>query len=104
MSKRLRDCEHYLRLLMSSDNVQGEALLVTASDKQVECLSEIIRNVLRLPVSKKTKDIIKLHHKTFITLANKDITVEKRLALVQKSHLNILNLLLSIKKKLIPLL
>ena len=89
---------------MSCDEVQGEALLVTATEKQAECLSEIIRNVLRLPVSRKTKDLIKLHQNTLTLLADKEITKEKRVKLIQKSYLMILHLLLSVKKNLVPLL
>ena len=55
MSRRLRDCSSYLRLLLSGDKIQSEAILVTATDKQVECLSEIIRNILRLPVGKENE-------------------------------------------------
>ena len=104
MSKRLRQCEFYLKLLLTSDVIQAEGLLVTASDKQVDCISEIIRNILRLPVSKKTKDLIKLHFKTLSTLSNKHITVEKRLTLLQKWHTDTLEVLRSVKKKLMPLL
>ena len=104
MSNRLRQCEFYIKLLLTSDQVQAEGLLVTASDKQVECLSEIIRNILRLPVSRKTRDLIQLHNKTLTTLSDKKIAVDKRLALLQKSHLYVLQVLISVKKKLMPLL
>ena len=104
MSKRLRDCSSYLKVLLSSDRIQSEAVLVTATDKQVECLSEIIRNVLRLPVSKKTKGLIKEHEKILIALADKQKTVRKRLDIIQKSHSKILDVLLSVKNKLVPLL
>ena len=105
MSERLRDCKSYLRLMLLSDNrVQSEAILVTASDKQVECVSEIVRNVLQLPVSKKTKDLIIQHKKILVALADKDNTVRKRLDIIQRSHIKILDVLLSVKSTLLTLL
>ena len=104
MSKRLRDCSSYLKVLLSSDKTQSEAVLVTATDKQVECISEIVRNVLRLPVSNKTKKLIKQHEKILVSLADKQNTIRKRLDIIQKSHSKILDVLLSVKKKLTPLL
>ena len=93
MSKRLRDCDSYLRLLLSGNRIQSEAILVTATDKQVECLSEIIRNVLRLPVGKKTKDLITKYNKVLVALGDKGNTVDKRLDIIQKSHGKILDVL-----------
>ena len=104
MSSRLRDCAPYLRLLLSGNRIQSEAILVTASDKQVECVSEIIRNVLQLPVGKRTKQLIIYHKKILVALADKDNTVRKRLDIIQKSHIKILDVLLSVKSKLLPLL
>ena len=104
MSKRLRDCNSYLRLLLSGNRVQSEAILVTASDKQVECVSEIIRNVLQLPVGKKTKDLIIQHKKILVALADKDNTVRKRLDIIQRSHIKILDVLMSVKPTLLALL
>ena len=104
MSNRLRDCASYLRLLLSGNRVQSEAILVTASDKQVECVSEIIRNILQLPVGKKTKQLIIQHKKILVALADKDRTVRKRLDIIQKSHIKILDVLLSVKSKLLLLL
>ena len=104
MSKRLRECSSYLKLLLSGNRVQSEAILVTASDKQVECLSEIMRNVLRLPVGKKTKSLINQHMKILQALSNKENTVKKRLDIIQKSHSKILDILMSVKPRLMPLL
>lgn len=104
MSKRLRHCQYYLKLLLTSDQVQAEGLLVTASNKQVECISEIVRNILRLPVSRKTKDLIQIHNKVLTSLSDKQVSIEKRLAILQKYHIKILEVLLSVKKKLLPII
>ena len=104
MSKRLSQCAPYLRVLLSGNQVQSEAVLITASDTQVNCLSEIIRNILRLPVGPKTKKLIKLHKKILHVVADSDNTIEKRLKTIQKWATNILELLMSVKKNLLSLL
>ena len=104
MSKRLRQCTPYLRVLLSGNLVQSEAVLITASDAQVNCLSEIIRNILRLPVSSKTKKLIKLYKKILDIVADAGISIEKRLKTIQKSASKILEVLMSVKKNLLPLL
>ena len=104
MSKRLRQCTPYLRVLLSGNLVQSEAVLITASDAQVNCLSEIIRNVLRLPVSNKTKKLIKLYKKILHIVADSGISIEKRLKTIQKSADKILEVLMSVKKNLLSLL
>ena len=104
MSKRLTQCSSYIKLLLSGNRIQSEAILVTATDKQVDCRSEILRNVLRLPVTKKTQDLIRTHNKLLQSLGDKKIPVSKRLQLIQRSHGKILDVLMSIKSVLLPLL
>ena len=104
MSKRLRDCDSYLRILLSGNRIQGEALLVTASDKQVECIGEIVTNLLQLPVSKKTQGLIHQYEKILKPLADRKLSTRKRLDIIQKSHVSLLDVLLSVKSKLLPLL
>lgn len=104
MSKRLQDCSSYLKVLLSNNKVQSEAVLVTASVKQVNCLAEIIKNILQLPVSIKTSTLLKKHKKLLTTLGDTKVPVKKRLHLIQKWHSVILSVLLSVKTKLLPLL
>ena len=104
MSKRLSNCSSYLRLLLSGSRIQSEAILVTATDKQVDCISEIIRNVLQLPVSKKTEYLINQHNKILQELGNSKNTVRKRLDIIQRSHGKILDVLLSVKSSVLQLL
>ena len=77
--------------MLSGDKIQSEAILVTATDKQVECLSEIIRNILRLPVGKKTRDLITKHKKILDKLSDNNISVRKRLEIVQSSPAKVLD-------------
>ena len=84
--------------------MQSEAVLVTATDAQVHCISEIIRNILRLPVGAKTKKLIRLYNKILMIVADTGISIEKRLKTIQKSATAILELLMSVRKKLLNLL
>ena len=104
MSKRLRQCTPYLRILLSGNQVQSEAVLVTASDAQVNCLSEIFRNVLRLPVGPKTTKLIRLYKKILDIVADAGNSIEKRLKIIQKSAIQLLEVLMSVRKKLLSLL
>ena len=99
-SSRLRRCSGYLNLLLSQDRLQGEALLVTANHHQVDCLSEVIKNILRLPVGKRTKLLIAKSKKVLNALANFAVSVKTRLQILQKAASKVLELLFSVKKRL----
>jgi hypothetical protein len=99
-SSRLRKCADYLNLLLNQDRLQGEALIVTANNHQVDCIGEVIKNILRLPVGKRTKQLIAKSKKVLQTLADLAINVKKRLQLLQKTPAMVLELLLSVKNRL----
>ena len=46
MSRRLKDCQDFLKALLKGSRVQGEAILITASEKQVNCLGEVASSVV----------------------------------------------------------
>ena len=104
MSKRLRQCSSYLKIILSGNSLQSEAVLVTASDAQVDCLSEIIMNVQRLPVKTKTKALLIQHKKILDIVSDSKIPVERRLKIIQKESSVLLQVLMSVKKKLLFLL
>ena len=99
-SVRLRKCHAYVNLLLSEDRVQGEALLVTANRHQVDCISEIIKNILSLPVGKKAKILIAKSRKLLESLANFALTSRKRLLIIHSAARKILEILFSVKARL----
>ena len=103
-SHRLRKCRAYLNLLLSQDKVQGEALLVTANHDQVDCITEVIRNILRLPVGKKTKRLIDDYHKLLHSLADFAVSQKRRLQLIHAHSQKILEVLHSVKTRLTAVL
>ena len=103
-SSRLRRCSSYLNLLLSRDRVQGEALLVTANRHQVDCISEVIKNILRLPVGKKSKLLIAKSRKVLEALADFALSVKKRLQIIHRAARKIWDVLFSVKSRLMTVL
>ena len=99
-SARLRKCEAFLRVLISADRLQGEALLVTANDHQVNCITEVMLNILRLPVGKKTKALIAKSKKILQAIADFSISVTQRLKIIQRAALKVYLVILSVKNQL----
>ena len=104
MSARLSKCGDYLKAILKGSNVQGEALLVTASDQQVNCLSEIFYNLRRLPLGKKAKALVAKYRKVVDVIANLALRVKSRLLMVQKFAKKILVILMSVKLRILSLL
>ena len=77
---------------------------MTASDKQTECIAEIIRNVLRLPVGPRTKTLIDKHRKILEAVSDRRSDATTRLNIIQRHHGILVDVLTSVKRKLIPLL
>ena len=99
-SARLRRCESFLRVLLSADRLQGEALLVTASKHQVNCLTEIMLNILRLPVGKKAKALITKSRKILRAIADFGLSVAQRLKIIQRAAVKVFLVIQSVRNKL----
>ena len=97
-------CGDFIRAILRGSNVQAEALLVTASDRQVDCLSEIFYNLQRLPLGKKAKALVAKYRKIVDVLGDLAVRVKSRLLMVQKFAKKILLLLQSVKIRLLSLL
>ena len=90
--------------MLSAQKVQAEALIVTASDHQVDCISEIVLNLLQLPLPRKTKALVMKYGKLLKALGDLSTSVKKRFVLLQKHVKRIILLLSSVKKRLLSLL
>ena len=85
MSNRLRACGDFLCTLLKGSLIQAEAILVTATDRQVDCIGEIIYNLRRLPLTKKSKVIVAKFKKILEVVGDLSFKVKKRLVFIQKS-------------------
>ena len=104
MSSRLLKCSDFLKSLLRGSRVQSEALLVTASDKQVDCLGEIFHNLLRLPLGKKAKALVAKYRKIVTAVGNLALKVKNRLSVIQKFAKKILFVLMAVKMRILSLL
>ena len=103
MSRRLKECQDFLKALLKGSRVQGEAILITASEKQVNCLGEVASNLLRLPLSKKAKKLVMKCRKILTILGNFALSAKKRLVVIHKYAKKILAVLMAVKNRLLEL-
>ena len=103
LSKRLNKCSGFVKFLLTHDKIQSEAVLVTATNLQVNCISEIFRNILRLPILKRTRSLISKLGKAFHVIAKKLAGIKTKRQLIQKFAKLIVDILFSVKKRLLSL-
>ena len=104
MSRRLRRCSDFLKIILNGNRLQGEAVLVTATDYQVNCLSEIFRNLQTLPLGRRTKRLLAKYGRIFEILFDIGVRIRRRIAIVHKYAKRILEVLLSAKPRLLSIL
>ena len=104
MSTRLRSCKDFLRTILKGTLLQAEALLVTATNAQVNCLGEVFFNLLRLPLGKKCKVLVAKYRKILDVVGDLNLSVRKRLILIQKHVRKILMILMASKNRILSLL
>ena len=97
MSRNLLKSSHFINLLLENNHSLNRHLLSYASDKNLQAIAEIFYNVFRLPIGKKKKDLF-LQRLNFLKKFVK--FEEKRRRLVKLHHIEISDLLFSIKKYL----
>lgn len=93
-----------MKLLLNEDKIQARALIVTANEHQAHCLGEVIHNILKLPVGKKAKRLIAKHKKILLVIANFGLSLKKRLKVLQAAAAKIVELLWSVKQRLMAVL
>lgn len=101
MSKKLKKCAAYFRVILEGDKVQTEALLRTATDRQVDCIGEIFRNLSHLKVTKKTKRLLDTYKKVIAIIADTAQSIRRRLKVIRKNAQKVAEVLLSIKAGLL---
>lgn len=99
-SPQLRRCNAYMKLVLQEDKTQARALLMTATPTQAHCISQVIHNILILPVSKTTKKLITKYKKLLQSIANIALNPKKRLKLIQSAAAKIVEVLWSVKLRL----
>ena len=104
MSKTLKQNSHFLSLLLTTSKDQASALLDTITTEQVSAITEIIHNLLNIPLGNKPKFIVNKSKKLFEKITHKTTSKDKRRQLIRKNYKIILPLLWSVKIHLEQLL
>ncbi len=90
---RVRENKSYIKLLLSTTRQQQRALLDTATNEQVDALTEILYNLMHtVPISEGERNIIK-RKKTFKELAKITRSYKYRQERVRKNKRLLLNTL-----------
>lgn len=100
MSSRLRSNLHYLNLLLDSHKPQQKALLLTASNDQLDFISELIHNILFVvPITDKSRKA--LHRRKYLLeIANIKRSHNYRRQRVKRKALAILDLINEYQREL----
>ena len=103
-SKLLQKEKHFILLLLNTSKIQAQCLLDTSTTQQIKTVSEISRNLLKLPLSGEAE--IQVKKKKFILnkLASYSISNRSKSLVISKYNNSILVLLRSVKQPLVELL
>ena len=100
MSKRILKHKEFLHLLLNSTKDQARALLYTITPEQVSAISEIVLNLLELPLPNTVKTILQRRRKVFKKISDKMLSVRTRTSLIKKHMTLMLSTLHLVKSQL----
>lgn len=106
MCSRIKNNCSFIKLVLSSHRVQATALLETVSEKQADCISEIILNLYLgnlVHLTSKIKQILDSRKRIFKLLTNKNIKIKTRVETIKAHPRIILNTLKIVKKQIFEL-
>ena len=101
MSRNLLKSRNFINLLLERNQTLNRQLLSYASDNNLEAIAEIFYNAFRLPLSKKKRELF-LDNLKFLKKFVK--FEERRRRLAKKNHIEITELLYTLRKYLNKLL
>ena len=104
MTNHVTKCSDFLRVLLRASKIQAEALLVTASAKQVDCISEIAINLQILPLGTNAKRLVMKSKKILDSISNLATSTKSRLEIIQKYVKRIIAILNAVKNRLLVVL
>ena len=99
MTKNLIKNKSFFNLLLATSEKQGLALLKSITSDQISLLSEIAKNILRLPLPQKAKRLVNKKRKLFQSLAKKDTSKSKKTAAIRRNAAYILMTLWSLREQ-----
>ena len=100
MSKIISQEKSFLHLLLNSTKDQSRALLYTITPKQVLVISEIVHNLLHLPLPTSVQPVIHKRRKALQRIGNKTSSLRTKSAFIKKHMTLLLNTLQLVKLQL----
>ena len=100
MSKLISQEKHFLHLLLVTSKDQSRALLYTITQTQVLAISEIIYNLLQLPLTPNLKIVVEKRRKTLKYIADKSKSIRIRTSSIKKHMTQLLSTLKVVKSQL----
>lgn len=89
---KLSKNSNFLKLLLNTSRIQAIAILETITNKQTDCISEIVLNLVEgniIKLNKNIEEILQSRKRILNILKDKNICSSKRAALI-KSHPQVL--------------
>lgn len=96
MSGSIGEESDYIKLLLNTSKLQGHALLDTATTSQIKTISQIARNLLKIPLDESVKEIINQKEKLFLKLGNLKSNVRQKGKLISKHRKFLLSMFLAV--------
>lgn len=101
---RLRENEHYVRLLLSTTPSQQKALLDSVTDEQLDLLTEVLYNLLYVvPINQRERSAM-LRKQAWKELAKISRSRKYRRVRVKANRKRLLDILIKYSKELITML
>ena len=100
----IRRAKKYLYLILHSSQKQSRALLETASVDQGRAISEIIYNLLSLPLNPIAKDKVTRRRRVLRKLANKQLNTLQKLNLMYQHSRLLYDTLMAVKEELMSVI
>ena len=102
--KILHKVGNFLKLVLNTSADQVKALFYTLTPLQTAAVCEIIFNIQKLPLTRRVvKELLK-RKVLFKKLADKEISIKQKLAIIQNHYKQVQHTLLLVKRELLSLL
>lgn len=93
MSVLLKENADFVALLLNTSFIQAQALLDTITTKQIKAISEILKNLLKIPVGDQIKTEIEKNEKLIRKIAHSKIGLTKKARIIGLHRKKIIHIL-----------
>lgn len=94
----------YLKLLLNTSRLQGEALLDTATPPQIKTISQIVRNLKVISLDKSIVEVLEKRKKLFAALGKKKQEIRVKGKLISRHRKLLLGVLMTVRPVLMGII